>query len=155
MAKIRLDIDPVDKILLKRNLNKNGAGQKFFTHEVRRLSTPYVPRLSGNLSMDSVTETASSIIYDTPYARRQYYENKGKIGLNMLVPVATGQNGCGWIAGKKLCSLLRNIVEVRRNEHNKPSGGVYCRMSISAGVSGDVPCCECRYVGGRCDCIQY
>ena len=45
MAKIRLDIDPVDKILLKRNLNKNGAGQKFFTHEVRRLSTPYVPRL--------------------------------------------------------------------------------------------------------------
>ncbi len=78
MAKIRLDIDPVDKILLKRNLNKNGAGQKFFTHEVRRLSTPYVPRLSGNLSMDSVTETASSIIYDTPYARRRYYENKGK-----------------------------------------------------------------------------
>ena len=28
MAKIRLDIDPVDKILLKRSLNKNGAGQK-------------------------------------------------------------------------------------------------------------------------------
>ena len=40
MAKIRLQIDPVDRILLKRNLNKNGKGQRFFTHEVRRLSDP-------------------------------------------------------------------------------------------------------------------
>lgn len=78
MAKIRLEIDPADKILMKRNLNKNGAGQKFFTHEVRRLSNTVCAELSGNLSMDSVTETASTIIYDTPYARRQYYENKGK-----------------------------------------------------------------------------
>ena len=78
MAKIRLDIDPVDKILLKRNLNKKGEAQKIFNQDVRRLSTPYVPRLRGNQTMKSVTETASSIIYDTPYARRQYYENKGK-----------------------------------------------------------------------------
>lgn len=78
MAKIKLQIDPTDKILLKRNLNKNGKGQRFFTHEVRRLSAPYVPRLSGYLAEDSVTETPSSIIYNAPYARRQYYENQGK-----------------------------------------------------------------------------
>lgn len=78
MAKIRLQIDPVDRILLKRNLNKNGVGQRFFTHEVRRLTTPYVPRLSGTLSKDSVTESVNSITYNTPYARRQYYENQGK-----------------------------------------------------------------------------
>ena len=41
MAKIKLQIDPMDKILLKRSLNKNGKGQQFFTHEVRRMSTPY------------------------------------------------------------------------------------------------------------------
>lgn len=80
MAKIKLQIDPIDKILLKRNLNKNGKGQRFFTHEVRRLSTPYVPFLSGYLSNDSVTETPGTITYNAPYARRQYYENKGKNG---------------------------------------------------------------------------
>lgn len=42
MAKIKLQIDPMDKILLKRSLNKNGKGQQFFTHEVRRMSTPYM-----------------------------------------------------------------------------------------------------------------
>lgn len=75
-TKIRLDIDPADKILLKRSLNKNGNGQRFFTHEVRRLSDPYVPFLTGVLK-NTATEEISRIVYNTPYARRQYYENKG------------------------------------------------------------------------------
>lgn len=76
-TKIKLQIDPADKILLKRSLNKNGKGKQFFTHEVRRLSTPYIPRLTGFLSEDSITETATTITHNAPYARRQYYENKG------------------------------------------------------------------------------
>ena len=76
-TKIRLQIDPVDRILLKRNLNKNGKGQHFLTHEVRRLQTPYVPFRSGFLAEDSVTETATTITHNAPYARRQYYENRG------------------------------------------------------------------------------
>ena len=75
-TKVKLQIDPADKILLKRSLNRNGKGQQFFTHEVRRLSDPYVPFLTGNLK-DSATESATSITYNTPYARRQYYEHKG------------------------------------------------------------------------------
>lgn len=76
MAKIRLQIDPVDRILLKRSLNKNGAGQRFFTHEVRRLSDHYVPFLTGVLK-NTATEEVNRITYNTPYARRQYYENPG------------------------------------------------------------------------------
>lgn len=76
MAKIRLQIDPVDRILLKRNLNKNGAGQRFFTHQVRTLSDPYVPFLTGVLK-NTATEEVNRITYNTPYARRQYYENPG------------------------------------------------------------------------------
>lgn len=76
-TKIRLQIDPVDRILLKRNLNKSGKGLRFFTHEVRRLSDPYVPFLNGKLS-EEVTESPGSITYNVPYARRQYYENNGK-----------------------------------------------------------------------------
>ena len=74
--KIRLQIDPVDRILLKRNLNKNGKGLRFFTHQVRTLSDPYVPFLTGMLK-NTATETPGRITYNTPYARRQYYENPG------------------------------------------------------------------------------
>lgn len=73
---IKLKIDPADKILLKRNLNRNGKGQQFFTHEVRRLSGPYVPFLSGTLK-NTAQELTSRIEYVQPYARRQYYENRG------------------------------------------------------------------------------
>lgn len=73
---IKLKIDPADKILLKRNLNRNGKGQQFFTHEVRRLSDPYVPFLSGTLK-DTAQEQTNRIEYVQPYARRQYYENRG------------------------------------------------------------------------------
>ncbi|MFV0529482.1 MAG: minor capsid protein [Lachnospiraceae bacterium] len=73
---ISINIDPADKILLKRSLNRNGAAQRFFTHEVRRLSDPYVPMLGGVLK-DTAVENTDSIEYVQPYARRQYYENKG------------------------------------------------------------------------------
>lgn len=76
-TKIRLQIDPVDRILLKRNLDKNGKGQRFLTNEVRRLSVPYIPFRTGNLAEKSVTTTAKEIHYNAPYARRQYYEHKG------------------------------------------------------------------------------
>lgn len=73
---IRLQIDPADKILLKRSLNKNGKAQQFFTHEVRRLSKPYTPNLSGTMERTAV-EQVDRIVYPQPYSRRQYYENSG------------------------------------------------------------------------------
>lgn len=76
-ARIRLQIDAADRILLKRKLNQNGEGQRFFTHEVRRLSDGYVPMLTGRLKTDA-TEEVNKITYHAPYARRQYYEHKGK-----------------------------------------------------------------------------
>lgn len=76
MSRITIDIDPIDKILLKRHLNKNGKGQRFFTHEVRRLSDDYVPMLNGPLKNTAV-EHEASIEYVQPYARRQFYENRG------------------------------------------------------------------------------
>ena len=73
---VRLEMDNTDKILLKRNLNKNGEGQRFFTSTVRRMADPYVPMRTGVLKNTAV-EYTSSIYYGQPYARRQYYENKG------------------------------------------------------------------------------
>lgn len=73
---VRVNIDPADKIMLKRHLNKNGQGQRFFTHKVRRLADPYVPFRTGVLKNTAV-EQVSSITYNTPYARRWYYTHKG------------------------------------------------------------------------------
>lgn len=62
--------------MLKRHLNKNGQGQRFFTHEVRRHADPYVPFRQGVLKNTAI-EKVTSIEYGQPYARKQYYENKG------------------------------------------------------------------------------
>lgn len=75
-TRIRLEMDPADRILLKRKLNKNGEGQRFFTHQVRTLSDPYVPFLNGPLK-NTAQELVDRIEYIQPYARRQYYENNG------------------------------------------------------------------------------
>ena len=73
---VKINIDPAQKILLKRSLNKNGAAQRFFTHEVRRLCLPYVPRLTGTLEQTAV-DSVYNITYGQPFARLQYYENSG------------------------------------------------------------------------------
>ncbi len=76
MASVKVNIDPADKILLKRNLNKNGKAQKFFSTEVQRVADPYVPFKQGILKNTVRVET-NRIIYTPPYAKKIYYENKG------------------------------------------------------------------------------
>lgn len=79
MAKIQLKMDPYEKIALKRGLNKNGKGQRFLTHEIRRLSDPYVPFDKGPLKNTAVEEERR-IIYIQPYARRWWYTHRGGKG---------------------------------------------------------------------------
>lgn len=76
-TKVSINLDSTEKILLKRNLNKNGAAQRFFTSEVRRMMDSYVPMDTAVLKNTAV-EDVDKITYVQPYARRQYYENKGK-----------------------------------------------------------------------------
>jgi len=76
MANVKISMDPVDKILLKRSLNKNGQAQRFFTSEVRRNCDPYVPYLAGVLKGTAI-EKIDRVEYPQVYSRRQYYENRG------------------------------------------------------------------------------
>lgn len=77
MARVRLIMSPTQQILMKRNLEKNGAAQRFFTHEVRRLSDPYVPMQTGMLK-NSAVENADNIVYPQVYSKKQYMHNRGK-----------------------------------------------------------------------------
>lgn len=73
---VKINLNPTQKILLKRNLEKGGGAQRFLTHEIRRLSDPYVPFRSGPLKNTAI-EKVDRIEYVTPYARRQWHENRG------------------------------------------------------------------------------
>ena len=75
-VKVRIKIDPADKIMLKRNLGKNGKAQQFFSSEVRRISDPYVPFDKGPLKNSAIARK-NSIEYIQPYARKQWDSNKG------------------------------------------------------------------------------
>lgn len=72
MTSIKLHLDPTEKILLKRNLEKDGQAQRFMTSEIRRLADPYTPMDSSTLK-NNVTMGAHTIKYNSPYARYQYF----------------------------------------------------------------------------------
>lgn len=75
--RVKVHLDPANAILAKRKLEKGGQAQRFMVAEVRRVTDPYVPLKKGPLK-NSAVEHEESIEYITPYARRQYHENKGK-----------------------------------------------------------------------------
>ncbi|ENJ9655975.1 capsid protein [Clostridium botulinum] len=74
---VRVQIDKTQKILLKRYLNKNGQAQVKFTKEVAKECNNYVPFLTGRLKDMSIELKTDKIIYNAPYAAKQYYTNKG------------------------------------------------------------------------------
>lgn len=77
MAKVKIEMDPTQKILLKRYLNRNGEAQIKFTKEVAKNCNNYTPFKIGRLKDMMIELQANKIIYNAPYAARQYYTNKG------------------------------------------------------------------------------
>lgn len=74
-TQVKIDFSP-EQILKLKGLEKNGPAQRFFTGEFRRKMDPYVPFLTGTLKNTAI-ENEDSIQYTTPYAQKQYHENKG------------------------------------------------------------------------------
>ncbi|WP_143314496.1 minor capsid protein [Clostridium sp. HBUAS56017] len=71
--KVTISFNSTEKILLKRNLQKGGKVQQFFTNEVARQSNPYIPFDNGGLKDKQVQILPDKIKYNAPYARYQYY----------------------------------------------------------------------------------
>lgn len=75
------EIKSAVKLASARGLNTGGKVQKYIDSEVLRLSEPYVPLLTKALIRSGPINTklgSGEVIYRTPYARRQYYENAGR-----------------------------------------------------------------------------
>lgn len=76
-TKVKIQMEPTQKILLKRYLNKNGEAQVKFTQEVAKECNNYVPFDTGRLKDMMVELKTDKIIYNAPYAKKQYYTNSG------------------------------------------------------------------------------
>lgn len=74
---VRVDIDDSQKILLKRYLNKNGRAQVQFTKECAKWMNNYVPYDHGRLKDMMIELQRDKVIFNAPYAAKQYYTNKG------------------------------------------------------------------------------
>lgn len=77
-ANITVRMDSTNEILSRRRMQPNGEAQVYLTQECAKAFNNYVPFDTGRLKDGMVTLQASSIHYQAPYARKQYYTNHGK-----------------------------------------------------------------------------
>lgn len=80
MINLDFKIKPTNELLARRGLQPGGRVQKYIDSEVLRCSDPYVPFLSGQLKESGITSTiigSGLVHYNTPYARKAYYKNRG------------------------------------------------------------------------------
>lgn len=76
-SKVTVKIDKPQQVLLKRYLNSNGEAQARFTKQYAKWMNNYIPFKSGRLKDMNVVVTRNKITYEAPYARKQFYTNKG------------------------------------------------------------------------------
>lgn len=74
---IKVQIDKTSKIKKRLGIEKNGKAQLFLATEATKRMDKYVPYDTGLLK-DSHDIEPDKITYFQPYARKQFYTNKGK-----------------------------------------------------------------------------
>lgn len=79
--KVKLNVAPENVLLARRNLGKGGTAQKYVDSEVLRCSDKYVPMDTSMLKKSGTTSTvigSGMVHWDTPYAKPNYYKNRGR-----------------------------------------------------------------------------
>ena len=118
-VKVKLEILPENLLLAKRSLGKGGKAQIFVDSEVLRCCDSYVPFRTGMLKRSGITATVKGsgmVRYNTPYARLNYYSNKGngKEGMNK-----GGKRGRLWFERMKpdyKDSILNGVRKIVRSK---------------------------------------
>lgn len=103
------------RVIAAHGLGKGGEIQQFVDSEVLRRCEPYVPRDTGQLIQSGVRNTvvgSGQVVYNTPYARRWYYEaarfqgapKRGNYWFDRMIDEGGGEailRGCAAIAKKR------------------------------------------------------
>lgn len=89
-----VQLKPVGEIKAKLGLEPNGRVQKYFTNTCYRYMDKYVPMDEGNLrTIVDIQDT--SITYESPYARYQYYGQR-EDGTHVVENYTTPGTGPYW-----------------------------------------------------------
>lgn len=113
--KLTFKVSPENELLARRCLQKGGKVQKYIDSEVLRCCDSYVPMMTGRLKESGTTSTvigSGRVHYDTPYARKNYYENAGR-GTEGLK--RGGKRGRLWFERMKpdhLPGILRGVKKI-------------------------------------------
>lgn len=107
-VRTRILIHSIQRSIARRGLQVGGRVQKFIDSEVIRLSDPYTPMYTGYLKNNAPrlgTRIGSGkVVYKAPYAKRQYYTNRGR-----------GMRGAKWFERMKidhLDDILRGAQQI-------------------------------------------
>lgn len=111
--KIKSEMDSVQKIFLKRHLNKNSEAQRFMTSEIKRISDPYTPFMNGTLK-----NTAEAGINKLTYVQiYSHYQWKGVSKNGKKFDYSGGpMRGPRWVErawadrGNEVVKLVANFV---------------------------------------------
>ena len=112
----------VGRMVAHRSLQSGGRVQKYIDSTVLRKSDPYVPFLSGMLKTSGISGTvigSGTVVYNSTYARRQYYANggNGKQGTSR-----GGLRGRYWFERMKadhLDEILQGAAKIAGGEYMK------------------------------------
>lgn len=83
-VQVSITLNNYSDILRRRNLDTGGAVQRRIDNDVLKYSDPYIPFDTGTMRNSGISSTVvgSGVVkWSTPYAKKQYYTNKGSRGL--------------------------------------------------------------------------
>lgn len=81
---VKINLRPKGELMAELGLDKGGRVQQYIDRAVMDFCEPYVPFDTGALKESPRTCSPPGegrVVYGVPYARRQYFENKGDGGL--------------------------------------------------------------------------
>ena len=105
-------LKPISEIKMNLGIEPNGRVQKFFTNTCYKHMDKYVPKDEGNLRTIVDIEN-KSIIYESPYARYQYYGVR-EDGTHQVRNYTTPGTGPYW--DKLMLSVHSETLEEEMNK---------------------------------------
>lgn len=117
------EMQPIQEILKKRGLGRNGAVQMQLTRIVNNRITAYMPYRTGVLATKlKRVVSPQSILIEGPYARYQYY---GEIMVDPVTGAAGFQLKDGTWRSRKNVPKVRSGRDIHYDKTKNPQAGPY------------------------------
>lgn len=113
-----IQLKPTSVIKARLGIEPNGRVQKFFTNTCYKAMDKYVPMDEGNLRTNVDVQT-DKIVYESPYARYQYYGMR-EDGSHVVKNYTTPGTGTYW--DKRMWSAESDSV-IRQTQNYLNRGG--------------------------------